>query len=138
VAHQPSAPENSQTARGAPAESRRLKREIDAGSKHRLLVETTRRSLVAVWPWSDQCSKTNGQSNLVLLGFDAEFTSGPNNGFTPSDGLDYQVKVGGIYRWKDRVKVALIGTILDDHFADANNTLGISFLVTTFGTSRPK
>ncbi len=70
--------------------------------------------------------------------FDAEFTSGPNNGFTPSHAADYQVKVGGIYRWEERVKVRLIDTIVDDHFGDANNTLGIPFLVTTFGTSRPK
>jgi hypothetical protein len=118
VAHQPSAPENSPTARGVTAESRRLKREIDAGSKHRLLVETTRRSLVAVWPWSDQCSKTNGQSNLVLLGS------------MPTSAASIDGKTGS--------KVALIGTIVDDHFVDANNTLGISFLVTTFGTSRPK
>jgi outer membrane receptor protein involved in Fe transport len=35
---------------------------------------------------------------------------------------DYQFKVGGVYRWKDRVKAGLVGTIVDDHFANANNT----------------
>ncbi len=30
--------------------------------------------------------------------------------------------MGGIYRWKEAVKVALLGTIVADHFADANNT----------------
>ena len=65
-----------------------------------------------------------GQFNLYgnVTWLDAEFTSGPLNGFTPAYAPDYQFKVGGIYRWKDRVKVGLIGTIVDDSFANANNT----------------
>jgi Fe(3+) dicitrate transport protein len=62
----------------------------------------------------------NLYGNVTLL--DAEFTSGPNEGFTPAYAPDYQFKAGGIYRWKDRVKLGLIGTIVDDHFANANNT----------------
>lgn len=62
----------------------------------------------------------NLYGNITLV--DAEFTSGPNNGFTPAYAPDYQFKVGGIYRWKDRAKLGLIGTIVDDHFANANNT----------------
>jgi Fe(3+) dicitrate transport protein len=58
--------------------------------------------------------------NVTLL--DAEFTSGPFNGFTPAYAPDYQFKIGGIYRWEERVKVGLIGTMVDDHFANANNT----------------
>jgi Fe(3+) dicitrate transport protein len=58
--------------------------------------------------------------NVTLL--DAEFTAGPFNGFSPAYAPDYQFKVGGIYRWEDRVKVGLIGTMVDDHFANANNT----------------
>jgi Fe(3+) dicitrate transport protein len=57
--------------------------------------------------------------NVTLL--DAEFTAGPNNGNIPAYAPDYQFKVGGIYRWKDRVKVGLIGTIVDDHFSNADN-----------------
>jgi Fe(3+) dicitrate transport protein len=52
---------------------------------------------------------------------DAEFTAGPSNGNIPAYAPDYQFKVGGIYRWKDRVKVGLIGTIVDDHFSNADN-----------------
>ena len=65
-----------------------------------------------------------GQFNLYgnITWLNAEFTSGPLNGFTPAYAPDYQFKVGGIYRWKDRVKVGLIGTMVADHFADANNT----------------
>jgi Fe(3+) dicitrate transport protein len=59
-------------------------------------------------------------SNITLL--DAEFTSGPNDGLAPAYAPDYQFKVGGIYRWKDRVKAGLIGTIVDDHFANATNS----------------
>ena len=58
--------------------------------------------------------------NVTLL--DTEFTSGPNKGFDTTYAPDYQVKVGGIYRWKDRVKVGLLGDMVGDSFADANNT----------------
>jgi Fe(3+) dicitrate transport protein len=58
--------------------------------------------------------------NVTLL--DAEFTAGPFNGFSSPYAPDYQFKVGGVYRWQDRVKAGLIGTMVDDHFANANNT----------------
>jgi Fe(3+) dicitrate transport protein len=58
--------------------------------------------------------------NITLL--DAEFTSGPNEGNTPIYAPDYQIKTGGIYRYKDIVKVGLIGTIVADEFGDVNNT----------------
>jgi Fe(3+) dicitrate transport protein len=58
--------------------------------------------------------------NVTLL--DAEFTAGPFNGFSSPYAPDYQFKIGGIYRWEERVKVGLIGTMVDDHFANANNT----------------
>jgi outer membrane receptor protein involved in Fe transport len=64
--------------------------------------------------------KFNLYGNITLL--DAEFTSGPNNGFVPPYAPDYQFKVGAIYSWKDRMKAGLIGTIVDDHFANASNS----------------
>ena len=64
--------------------------------------------------------RLNFYGNVTLL--DAEFTAGPNDGLTPAYAPDYQFKVGGIYRWKERVKIGLIGTMVDDHFANANNT----------------
>ncbi|HEX9281199.1 MAG TPA: TonB-dependent receptor plug domain-containing protein [Candidatus Udaeobacter sp.] len=54
--------------------------------------------------------------NVTLL--DAEFTSGPNRGNTPAYAPDYQVKSGAIYRYKDFLKVALLGTFVDDEFGD--------------------
>lgn len=64
--------------------------------------------------------KLNLYGNVTLL--DAEFTSGPNNGLVPAYAPDYQFKVGAIYSWKDRMKMGLIGTIVDDHFANASNS----------------
>ncbi len=62
----------------------------------------------------------NLYGNVTLL--DAEFISGPNKGFDTTYAPDYQFKVGGIYRWKETVKVGLLGNLVDDSFADANNT----------------
>lgn len=64
--------------------------------------------------------KLNLYGNITLL--DAQFTSGPNNGLTPAYAPDYQFKVGTIYSWKERMKVGLIGTIVDEHFANATNS----------------
>lgn len=65
-----------------------------------------------------------GQFNLFgnVTYLDAEFTAGPANGKIPVYAPDYLFKTGAIYRWKDTVKVGLIGTIVDEHFADANNS----------------
>jgi Fe(3+) dicitrate transport protein len=67
-----------------------------------------------------RCGQLNLYGNVTLL--NAEFTSGPSNGLTPPYAPDYQFKVGGIYNLKDRVKVGLIGTIVDDHYANAANS----------------
>jgi Fe(3+) dicitrate transport protein len=58
--------------------------------------------------------------NVTLL--DAEFTSGPNRGNTPAYAPEYQVKTGAIYHYKEILKVALIGTLVDDEFGDDGNS----------------
>lgn len=58
--------------------------------------------------------------NLELL--DAEFVSGPLERRTPQYAPGYLVRAGGIYRWKDRLKLAMLGTFLDEHFADDANS----------------
>ncbi len=58
--------------------------------------------------------------NVTLL--DAKFTAGPNDGFTPTYAPDYQVKTGLLYRYQEALKVGFIGTMVDDSFADSNNT----------------
>ena len=45
----------------------------------------------------------------------------PFSGNAPQYAPDYLFKAGGIYRWKDIVKLGLIGTMIDDHFAAADN-----------------
>ena len=62
----------------------------------------------------------NLYGNVTLL--DTEFTAGPSEGFDTTYAPEYHVKLGGIYRWKDTVKVGLIGDMVGDSFADANNT----------------
>jgi len=59
-------------------------------------------------------------ANAMLL--DAEFVSGPLDGFTPRQAPDYIVRAGAIYRWQDRVKVAFLGTFVGDAYADDANT----------------
>lgn len=58
--------------------------------------------------------------NVELL--DAEFVSGPLEGKAPQYAPDYLVRAGVIYRWKDRLKLAMLGTFLDEHFADDANS----------------
>ena len=69
---------------------------------------------------AQQWGAFNLYANVMLL--DAEFVSGAQDGNTPQYAPDFLVRAGGIYRWRDRVKVALLGTFLDDHFADDGNT----------------
>jgi len=78
--------------------------------------------------YDEYASASHGESsgsfslygNAELL--DAELVSGPQKGKTPQYAPDYLVRAGGIYRWKDRVKLALLGTFLEEHFADDANS----------------
>lgn len=71
-----------------------------------------------------KCAETFGSfslyANIELL--DAEFVSGPLDGLQPQYAPDYLLRIGAIYRLRDRVKVALMGTAVDEHFADDGNT----------------
>ncbi|MBI4353006.1 MAG: TonB-dependent receptor [Candidatus Omnitrophica bacterium] len=58
--------------------------------------------------------------NATLL--DAEFTGGPVTGKIPQYAPDYLMRGGVEYRWKDKAKVRLGGTFVDDHFGDDSNT----------------
>lgn len=59
-------------------------------------------------------------ANTTLL--DVEFVRGPFDGKTPRFAPDYLVRAGAIYRWRDRCKLALLGTFVADSFADDANT----------------
>ena len=60
---------------------------------------------------------------VALTVLDAEFNHGPNEGRQPAFAPQYNVRVGVNYAWRDRVKVSLVSTFLDDHFADDAGTL---------------
>ncbi|MCI0534352.1 MAG: TonB-dependent receptor [Verrucomicrobiales bacterium] len=66
--------------------------------------------------------------NVMLL--DAEFVSGPRDGATPQYAPDHLFRAGAIYGWRDRGKIAVMGTFVDDHFADDANTA--SFLAPAY------
>jgi Fe(3+) dicitrate transport protein len=65
-----------------------------------------------------------GRFNLYgnVTWLQAKFTAGLTPGNTPAYAPDYLFKTGGIYRWKDVVKVALLGTMVDNHFSNADNS----------------
>lgn len=53
--------------------------------------------------------------SLTLM--DAEIHGGAQDGKEPQYAPDHLIRTGFVYRWKDRSKVALLGTFLSDHFA---------------------
>jgi len=60
--------------------------------------------------------------NISLL--EAEFQNGMQEGKRPQYAPDHIVRTGVIYNWRDRVRVAFLGTFVDDHFAtDDENPL---------------
>jgi len=70
-------------------------------------------------PWG----KLNLYGNVTVL--DAEFTQGSPGAFvegnTPAYAPDYQFKTGAIYNWKETIKVSMLGTMVEDHFSNADN-----------------
>lgn len=70
--------------------------------------------------WTDTYGSLALYTATELLS--AEFVSGPLDGRTPQYAPDYVVRVGTIYRWRDRIKLGLLGTFVGDHFANDNNT----------------
>lgn len=60
---------------------------------------------------------------FTLAIMDAEFDDGPNEGRRPQFAPQYNTRFGGTYQWRDRVKISLLATFLDDHFADDAGTL---------------
>ncbi len=58
--------------------------------------------------------------NAMFL--DAEFVGGPNTGLTPQYAPDFIQKGGVEAGWRDRARVRLGGTFVDDHFANDTNT----------------
>ncbi|MDO8675823.1 MAG: TonB-dependent receptor plug domain-containing protein [Candidatus Omnitrophota bacterium] len=66
-------------------------------------------------------------ANIMVL--DARFIEGPNKGKTPQYAPDFIFKTGLEYH-KDRMKLRLSGTFVDDHFGNDTNTT--QFLVPSY------
>jgi Fe(3+) dicitrate transport protein len=77
-------------------------------------VATSRRS------WVNSYGSLYVYSALTLQS--GEFISGPNTGRTPQYLPDYVYRVGLIYNWRDRLKIAFMGTFIGSSFADDTNT----------------
>lgn len=60
---------------------------------------------------------------ISLTVLDASFSAGPNDGRRPQYAPQYNLRVGTVYKWRDRVKVSLLSTFVDDHFGDDANTV---------------
>jgi hypothetical protein len=70
--------------------------------------------------WSDTYGSLYVYNALTVQ--NGEFIGGPNEGKTPQYLPDYVYRVGLIYNWRDRVKVAFMGTFIGSSFADDTNT----------------
>ncbi len=75
--------------------------------------------------YSKQYGSVSLYGNISLL--EAEFQNGLQEGKRPQYAPDYLARAGVIYNWRDRVKVAFLGTFVDDHFAtdDENPTRAV-------------
>ncbi len=81
----------------------------------------------------DYFNKTNHVETLgslapfvTLTVLDASFSAGPFDGRRPQYAPQYNLRVGTVYKWRERVKLSLLSTFVDDHFADDSNTTGAS------------
>jgi outer membrane receptor protein involved in Fe transport len=70
--------------------------------------------------WVDNYGSLSVYTALTLM--DAKFLSGPNSGKTPQYSPDYLFRVGAVYNWRDRIKVALMGNFVGSSYADDTNT----------------
>lgn len=68
----------------------------------------------------DGRTQLNALANLTLL--DAEYVGGPAKGNTPAYAADHLVRTGLIYSRGADLKIALLGTLVDDSFGFDNNT----------------
>ncbi len=73
-------------------------------------------------PLTDRLGSLSLYGNVSFLS--AEFKSGPLKGNEPAFAPDYLARVGVIYRGLKRIKIALMGNLVGDHFWADNNQPG--------------
>jgi Fe(3+) dicitrate transport protein len=76
----------------------------------------------------DGKNQLNALLNVTLL--DAEYTDGPAKGNVPAYAADHLVRTGLIYGRGEDLKLALLGTLVDESFGFDNNTPTASVPVT--------
>lgn len=59
---------------------------------------------------------------VTLTVLDARFGSGPTDDRRPQYAPQYNVRFGTVYKWRDRVKISLLSTFVDDHFGNDSNS----------------
>ncbi len=81
---------------------------------------------VGAWDYFKNTKHAEKYGNLAsfftMTLLDAEYSAGPFKDRAPAYAPQYNVKTGLNYRWRDRVKLSLIGTFLGDHFGDDAST----------------
>jgi Fe(3+) dicitrate transport protein len=95
-----------EVAPGAANDGKSFKSEVDVVNMHRSLVDTY-----------GSLSVFNA---LTLM--KGEFIGGPNEGNTPQYTPDYVYRVGLIYNWRDKLKLAFLGNFNGSSYADDTNT----------------
>ncbi len=94
---------------------------------HQGMEFSTEVDLVKAWDHFEQTNHADRYGSVApfftLTIMDAEFDGGPNEGRRPQFAPQYNMRFGGTYQWRDRAKVSLTSTFLDDHFADDAGTL---------------
>ncbi len=81
-------------------------------------------------PAKDRTHRVALHASVTLL--DAEIHGGEQDGKVPQYAPGVSLRSGLVYRWKERAKVALLGTFVDEHFAtdDENPSRRIPSYVT--------
>jgi len=69
---------------------------------------------------TERFGSLNLHGNVMVL--DAGFVSGPLDGKTPRYAPDYLIRAGVVYRWQDRIKLALLGTFVGSSYGDDGNS----------------
>jgi Fe(3+) dicitrate transport protein len=70
----------------------------------------------------DRWGRLGLSQNLSILS--AEFVNGSNNGRDPAYAPKYLLKMGAVYRWQDRVKLALTNQFVGAHYWQDSNAAG--------------
>ena len=102
-------------------------RVVNAGrARHHGLELFTEVDLVGAYDYFNETNHVEAIGSLApfvtLTLLDAEFSAGPFEGREPQYAPQYNFRFGTVYRWRDRVKISLVGTFVDAHFADDVST----------------